>query len=101
MIWPYTPFISCCGPYCSVRMGPCERKNSARGCPRNTIHCETIAMDRNPQGSPRIRRCYLDHNSKVALYVDLGNFCLFHLAVESASLNGGFGRALNSIRMIA
>ncbi|ABX62643.1 pyridoxamine 5'-phosphate oxidase-related FMN-binding [Brucella canis ATCC 23365] len=58
-------------------------------------------MDRNPQGSPRIRRRYLDHNSKVALYVDLGNFCLFHLAVESASLNGGFGRALNSIRMIA
>ncbi|SCD23553.1 hypothetical protein BR141012304_11133 [Brucella inopinata] len=65
-----------------------------------TIYCETIAMDRSSQGSPRIRRRYLNHNSKVALYVDLGNFCFFHLTVESASLNGGFGKALNSIRMI-
>ncbi|MBB5702517.1 hypothetical protein FHS76_002401 [Ochrobactrum daejeonense] len=63
--------------------------------PRITIHCEAEKVAPTAPDYARIRRRYLNHNPKGSLYVDLGDFSFFRLKVESASLNGGFGKAFN------
>ena len=41
----------------------------------------------------RAERRYLNRHPKAKLYVGFGDFAFFRLAVERASLNGGFGKA--------
>jgi len=62
---------------------------------RVTLHCQAEKVDRTSPEYPQIRHRYLNHNPKGALYVDLGDFVFFRLRIETASLNGGFGRAFN------
>ncbi|TJW39427.1 MAG: HugZ family protein, partial [Mesorhizobium sp.] len=42
--------------------------------------------------APAERR-YLNRNPKAKLYAGLGDFSIFRLELERASLNGGFGKA--------
>ena len=43
----------------------------------------------------RIRARFLDRHPKAALYADFPDFRFFRITPQSASLNGGFGRAYN------
>ncbi len=43
--------------------------------------------------SAGLRARFLARHPKAALYVDFGDFAFWHLEVERASLNGGFGKA--------
>lgn len=81
-------------PSCSLLLGEVG-KGDPLAHARVTLHCEAEKVDRNSPEYPQIRRRYLNHNPKGKLYVDLGDFIFFRLNVETASLNGGFGRAFD------
>lgn len=81
-------------PSCSILVGE-PGKGDALAHPRMTIHCRARKISRDDAEYVRLRRRYLNHNPKGTLYVDLGDFSFFVLDVESASLNGGFGKAFN------
>ncbi|MBV2144060.1 pyridoxamine 5'-phosphate oxidase family protein [Falsochrobactrum sp. TDYN1] len=81
-------------PACSILLG-----HAGKGDPlahaRVTVHCMAEKIERSSPDQLRISRRYLNHNPKGALYANLGDFVFFRLVVESASLNGGFGKAFN------
>ncbi len=79
--------------FCSARSA---RETLAHA--RVTLHCQARKVEKTDADYPRIRRRYLNHNPKGSLYVDLGDFAFFRLELESASLNGGFGKAFNLTR---
>lgn len=81
-------------PSCSILVGE-PGKGDALAHPRMTLHCRARKITREDPQYARVRRRYLNHNPKGSLYVDLGDFSFFVLDVESASLNGGFGKAFN------
>jgi len=81
-------------PACSLLLGE-PGKGDPLAHPRITLHCDAMKVERTAEDYPRIRRRYLNHNPKAALYVDLGDFAFFRLHVSGASLNGGFGKAFN------
>ncbi len=81
-------------PACSLLLGE-TGKGDPLAHPRITLHCTALKIDRGSTDYPQTRQRYLNHNPKGALYVDLGDFVFFRLSVESASLNGGFGKAFN------
>ena len=61
--------------------------------PRISIDCSATQVDRDGPDHQRLRARYLAHQPKAKLYVDLGDFRFFRLVPQSASLNGGFGKA--------
>ena len=79
-------------PSCSLLLGEVG-KGDPLAHARITLHCEAEKIDRNSPEYPQIRRRYLNHNPKGTLYVDLGDFAFFRLKIETAGLNGGFGKA--------
>ncbi|MBJ6134259.1 HugZ family protein [Ochrobactrum sp. Q0168] len=79
-------------PACSLLLGE-PGKGDPLAHPRITLHCDAAKVKRTAGDYPRIRRRYLNHNPKGALYVDLGDFAFFRMNVLGASLNGGFGKA--------
>ncbi|WP_374864808.1 HugZ family protein [Brucella cytisi] len=81
-------------PACSLLLGEVG-KGDPLAHARVTLHCQARKVERTAADYPRIRRRYLNHNPKGSLYVDLGDFVFFRLELESASLNGGFGKAFN------
>ncbi|MBQ0708912.1 MULTISPECIES: pyridoxamine 5'-phosphate oxidase family protein [unclassified Ochrobactrum] len=84
-------------PACSLLLGEVG-KGDPLAHARVTLHCQARKVERTALDYPRIRRRYLNHNPKGSLYVDLGDFAFFRLELESASLNGGFGKAFNLTR---
>lgn len=84
-------------PACSLLLGE-TGKGDPLAHPRITLHCTAHKVERNSAEYSHTRRRYLNHNPKGSLYVNLGDFVFFRLAVESASLNGGFGKAFNLSR---
>ncbi|MGN6447510.1 MAG: HugZ family protein [Brucella intermedia] len=84
-------------PACSLLLGEVG-KGDPLAHARVTLHCQARKVERTDAHYPRIRRRYLNHNPKGSLYVDLGDFAFFRLELESASLNGGFGKAFNLTR---
>jgi putative heme iron utilization protein len=60
---------------------------------RLTTQCRAAAVERDSAAHTRIRDRFLARHSKAKLYVDFPDFRFFRLIPESASLNGGFGRA--------
>lgn len=81
-------------PACSLLLGEVG-KGDPLAHARITLHCQARKVERDTPDYPRLRRRYLNHNPKGSLYVDLGDFAFFRLELESASLNGGFGKAFN------
>ncbi|MBB4094868.1 HugZ family protein [Ochrobactrum pecoris] len=81
-------------PACSLLLGEVG-KGDPLAHARVTLHCQARKVERTTSDYPRIRRRYLNHNPKGSLYVDLGDFAFFRLELESASLNGGFGKAFS------
>lgn len=61
--------------------------------PRMTLTTLAEKIERGTDDHARIRRRHLARHPKAELYVDFGDFAFFRLVAQSASLNGGFGKA--------
>jgi putative heme iron utilization protein len=60
---------------------------------RLTTQCLAEPVDRDSPIHARIRARFLDRHAKAKLYIDFPDFRFFRLVPQSASMNGGFGRA--------
>ncbi len=79
-------------PRCSLLVGE-PGKGDALAHPRMTILCHAKRLERGSDDHARAERRYLNRNPKATLYAGLGDFSLFRLEPDRASLNGGFGKA--------
>jgi len=79
-------------PRCSLLAGE-TGKGDPLAHPRISIACEAVQIERNSPDHQRIAARYLAHQPKAKLYIDLGDFRFWRLVPQSASFNGGFGKA--------
>ena len=79
-------------PRCSLLLGE-PGKGDPLAHPRITLICHATRLEKGSPGHARAERRYLNKNPKAKLYVGLGDFHMFRLEIERASLNGGFGKA--------
>jgi putative heme iron utilization protein len=61
--------------------------------PRVSVMGEARIVERDGAEAARIRRRFLARQPKAQLYVDFPDFLFVKVAIRSASLNGGFGKA--------
>ncbi|MFC5386117.1 HugZ family protein [Aquamicrobium segne] len=79
-------------PRCALLVGE-PGKGDVLAYPRLSLICRAQQIKRDETKHERIARRYLNHNPKAKLYASLGDFAFFHIEVERASMNGGFGKA--------
>jgi putative heme iron utilization protein len=79
-------------PRCSLLVGE-PGKGDPLAHPRLSLACRAMRLEPASPAHSRGSRRYLNRNPKAKLYAGLGDFSLFRLEPERASLNGGFGRA--------
>jgi putative heme iron utilization protein len=79
-------------PRCSLLAGE-PGKGDPLAHPRITLQCRAASVPRGDQVHDRLRQRFLDRHPKASLYIDFPDFRFFRLESQSASLNGGFGRA--------
>ena len=79
-------------PRCSLLVGE-PGKGDPLAHPRLTLVCKAARLERGSNAHARAERRYLNRNPKASLYVGLGDFSIFRLEPQHASLNGGFGKA--------
>lgn len=79
-------------PRCSLLLAP-GGKGDPLAHARITLKLRATKIVGDSEAGARIRRRFLARQPKAALYADFGDFSFFALAIEGASLNGGFGRA--------
>ncbi|MCV3207118.1 HugZ family protein [Mesorhizobium sp. YC-39] len=79
-------------PRCSLLVGE-PGKGDPLAHPRITLVCRAARLERGSGEHTRAERRYLNRNPKAKLYAGLGDFSIFRLEPERASLNGGFGKA--------
>lgn len=79
-------------PRCSLLLGE-PGKGDPLAHPRITLICRAVKLERDTPDHARAEQRYLNRNPKAKLYVNLGDFSIFRLEPERASLNGGFGKA--------
>lgn len=79
-------------PRCSLLVGE-PGKGDPLAHPRLTLVCRALRLERGSSEHARAERRYLNRNPKAKLYAGLGDFSIFRLEPERASLNGGFGKA--------
>lgn len=91
MLSAHTPAILA-DPRCSLLVGV-TGKGDPLAHPRITLACRAVRLERGGPDHVRAERRYLNRNPKAKLYVGLGDFSIFRLEPEGASLNGGFGKA--------
>ena len=61
--------------------------------PRITVRTRAKKVARDDPEHARLRARFIARHPKAALYADFPDFSFFRMAPESASLNGGFGKA--------
>lgn len=91
MLSAHTPAILA-DPRCSLLVGV-TGKGDPLAHPRITLACRAVRLERETVNHARAERRYLNRNPKAKLYVGLGDFSIFRLEPERASLNAGFGKA--------
>jgi putative heme iron utilization protein len=91
MLSAHTPAILA-DPRCSLLVGV-TGKGDPLAHPRITLACRAMRLERGSADHGRAERRYLNRNPKAKLYVGLGDFSIFRLEPERASLNAGFGKA--------
>lgn len=79
-------------PRCSLLAGE-PGKGDPLAHPRITVQALAESVARDTPDHARIRSRFLDRHPKAALYADFADFGFFRIVPQSASLNGGFGRA--------
>ncbi len=66
--------------------------------PRISLRCRAEKLGRGTPEHAQAERRYLNRHPKAKLYVGFADFSFFRLEIESASLNGGFGKAYRMSR---
>lgn len=61
--------------------------------PRITVRTRAERVERDDPAHLRLRARFIARHPKAALYADFPDFAFFRMVPESASLNGGFGKA--------
>jgi len=61
--------------------------------PRITVRTKAEPVGRDDPDHARLRARFIARHPKAALYADFPDFAFFRMAPESASMNGGFGKA--------
>ena len=84
-------------PRCSLLLGE-PGKGDPLAHPRITLACEAHRIERQTEEHARVSRRFLSRHPKAKLYADFGDFSYFLLQPQSASLNGGFGKAYRLTR---
>lgn len=79
-------------PRCSVMAGE-PGKGDPLAHPRLTVQCKAERVSHDDARHSRIRSRFLRRHPKAQLYVDFPDFAFFRLVPDSASFNGGFGKA--------
>jgi len=79
-------------PRCSLLAGE-PGKGDPLAHPRITVQSLAESVARDAPEHARIRSRFLARHPKAALYADFPDFRFFRITPQSASLNGGFGRA--------
>jgi putative heme iron utilization protein len=79
-------------PRCSLLLGE-PGKGDPLAHPRISLRCRAARLERGTSEQSRAERRYLNRHPKAKLYAGFGDFAFFRLAVDRASLNGGFGKA--------
>lgn len=90
----HTPALNA-DPLCSLLLGEPGDKGDPLVHPRITLACKAEKYTRDHPDYPRLRSLFLEKRPKVKLYIDLGDFVIFRMNIESAGLNGGFGQAFH------
>ncbi len=80
-------------PNCSLLLGEPGAKGDPLTHPRITLLCKARFLSRSAPDHIQIRAHYLTHQPKAKLYVDFADFNFTLFEIQSASLNGGFGKA--------
>ncbi|QKC82264.1 HugZ family protein [Mesorhizobium sp. NZP2077] len=91
MLSAHTPAMLA-DPRCSLLLGE-PGKGDPLAHPRLTLTCRASRLERGAEAHARAERRYLNRNPKASLYAGLGDFSIFRLEPQRASLNGGFGKA--------
>ncbi|TRC81719.1 HugZ family protein [Mesorhizobium sp. WSM4307] len=91
MLSAHTPAMLA-DPRCSLLLGE-PGKGDPLAHPRLTLICQASRLERGSDAHARAERRYLNRNPKARLYAGLGDFSIFRLEPQRASLNGGFGKA--------
>lgn len=79
-------------PRCSILVGE-TGKGDPLAHPRMTVICRAEKIEKTDPRHGRIEWRFLSRNPKSKLYAGFADFAYFLLAPQSASLNGGFGKA--------
>ncbi|MBL4751697.1 MAG: pyridoxamine 5'-phosphate oxidase family protein [Amylibacter sp.] len=80
-------------PNCSLLLGEPAANGDPLVHPRISIQCKTSFLARNDAKHADIRAHYLASRPKSKLYIDFADFNFVLFYIQSASLNGGFGKA--------
>jgi heme iron utilization protein len=81
-------------PRCSLMVGE-PGKGDPLAHPRITFACIAKKLAREGEEFDGLAARFLLHQPKTALYIGFADFSFFRLEIQSAALNGGFGRAFN------
>ncbi|MXN63490.1 DUF2470 domain-containing protein [Stappia sp. GBMRC 2046] len=84
-------------PVCSLMFGE-PGKGDPLAHPRVTVIGQAERLERGSADEGLARERYLARQPKAKLYADFGDFALYRIRVERASLNGGFGKAFELVR---
>jgi heme iron utilization protein len=79
-------------PRCSLLLGE-PGKGDPLAYPRIGLRCRANRLESGLPDQLRAARRYLNRHPKARLYAGFADFAFFRLAIERASLNGGFGKA--------
>ncbi len=79
-------------PRCSLLLGE-PGKGDPLAHPRISIACAATRLSAGDDGHARAERRFLNRHPKAKLYAGFADFSYFRLEPQSASLNGGFGKA--------
>jgi putative heme iron utilization protein len=79
-------------PRCSLLLGE-PGKGDPLAHPRISLHCRAERLEPGSDAHGGAERRYLNRHAKAKLYAGFADFAFFRLAVQRASLNGGFGKA--------
>lgn len=80
-------------PTCSLLVGEPQDRGDPLTHPRITLQATARFVARDSTSHARLRAHYLSKRPKATLYIDFGDFRLVRFDVQTALLNGGFGRA--------
>lgn len=78
---------------CSLLVGEPEDRGDPLTHPRLTLQATARFVPRDGAEHAPLRAHYLAQRPKAKLYIDFGDFRLVRFDVQTALLNGGFGRA--------